>query len=192
LLLAAQAATALTLKEAVELAMSNDPTFLAAQANLNVSRERAAQAVAGLFPQITASVSTTSNRRKYALQSNPPPSNTPTERYNSNSAQLNLTQPLWRHNSIIAMTQADLAVSQADFQMIAAAQELLVRLSQSWFDTMQARDSVIAAEAQVNAAQQQLQLSQSGHDKGVLSLTELEDARAKHEQAIAEHAMAQS
>lgn len=192
LLLVAQAATALTLKEAVELAMSNDPTFLAAQANLNVSRERAEQAVAGLFPQITASASTTSNRRKYALQSNPPPTNTPTENYNSNSAQLNLTQPLWRHNSIIAMTQADLAVSQADFQLIAAAQDLLVRLSQSWFDTMQARDSVIAAEAQVNAAQQQLQLSQSGHDKGVLSLTELEDARAKHEQAVAEHAMAQS
>ncbi len=54
-LLTAQPATALTLKEAVELAMSNDPTFLAAQANLNVSRERAAQAVAGLFPQLTAS-----------------------------------------------------------------------------------------------------------------------------------------
>jgi outer membrane protein len=90
------------------------------------------------------------------------------------------------------MTQADLAVSQADFQLIAAAQDLLVRLSQAWFDTMQARDSVIATEAQVKAAQQQLQLSQSGHDKGVLSLTELEDARAKHEQAVAEHAMAQS
>ena len=172
--------------------MSNDPTFLAAQANLNVSRERAAQAVAGLFPQLTATGNTTANRRIYTLHSQPPPTNIPTERYNSNSVQLNLTQPLWRHSSMIAMTQADFAVSQADFQLIAAAQDLLVRLSQAWFDAMQARDSVIAAEAQVQAAQQQLQLSQSGHDKGVLSLTELEDARAKHEQAIAEHSMAQS
>lgn len=192
LVLVAQAAIGLTMKEAVELAMSNDPTFLAAQANLNVSRERSKQAVAGLFPQITASANTTSNQRKYDLHSDPPPPNTPTERYNSNSAQLNLTQPLWRHNSVIAMTQADLAVSQADFQLIAAAQELLVRLSQSWFDTMQARDSVQAAAAQVRTARQQLDLSQRAHDKGILSLTDLEDARAKHEQALAEHAMAQS
>jgi outer membrane protein len=191
-LLTAQPAAALTLKEAVELAMSNDPTFLGAQANLNVSRERAAQAVAGLFPQLTASANTTANRRIYTLHSQPPPANTPTERYNSNSAQLNLTQPLWRHSSVIAMAQADLTVVQADFQLSAAAQDLLVRLSQAWFDAMQARDSVLAAKAQVLTAQQQFDLSQRAYDKGVLSLTELEDARAKLEQANAEHAMAQS
>ena len=191
-LLTVQPASALTLKEAVELAMSNDPTFLAAQANLNVSRERAAQAVSGLFPQLTATANTTANRRIYTLHSQPPPANTPTERYNSNSAQLNLTQPLWRHSSMIAMTQADLTVSQADFQLSAAAQDLLVRLAQAWFDAMQARDGVLVAEAQAQTARQQLDLSQRGHDKGVLSLTELEDARAKHDQAVAEHAMAQS
>ncbi len=192
LLLAAQAANALTLKEAVELALLNDPTFLAAQANLNVSRERAEQAVAGIFPQLTASANTIANRRNYTLRSNPPPTFTPTEGYNSNSAQLNLTQPLWRHGSVIAMTQSYLAVDQADFQLNAAAQDMLVRLAQAWFDAMQARDGMVAAEAQVQAAQQQLQLSQRGHDKGVLSLTEMEDARTKHQQAIAEHAMAQS
>ncbi len=183
---------ALTLKEAVELAMHNDPTFLAAQANLNVSRERADQAVAGMLPQLTASISTTDNHRRYTLHSHPPPTNVPTEHYNSSSAQLNLTQPLWRHSNMIAMAQADLTVSQADFQLNAAAQDLLVRLAQAWFDTMQARDAMHATEVQMQAAQQQLELSQRGHDKGVLSLTELEDARAKQQQAIAEHSMAQS
>src|SRR5512140_3862465 len=118
-LLTVQPATALTLKEAVALAMSNDPTFLAAQANLNVSRERADQAVAGLFPQLTASANTTDNHRRFGLHTNPPQTNVPTEHFNSNSAQLNLTQPLWRHSSMIAMTQADLTVDQADFQLSA-------------------------------------------------------------------------
>lgn len=192
LLTIAAPAGALTLKEAVELALRNDPTFLAAQANLNVSHERAEQAVAGLFPQLTASANTTANRRRYTLRTTPPPADVPAERYNSNSAQLNLTQPLWRHSSVIAMTQADLGVDQADFLLNAAAQDLLVRLAQSWFDAMQARDAVRAAEAQVQAAQQQLELSQRGYDKGVLSLTEVEDASAKQQQAVAEHAVAQS
>lgn len=185
-------AYALTLKEAVELAVGNDPIFLAAQANLNVSRERAQQAVAGLLPQLSASVATTANRRRYTPHTNPLQTNTPMERYNSNSAQLNLTQPLWRHSSMIAMTQAELAVSQADFQLSAAAQDLLVRLAQAWFDTMQVRDSVVSAAVQVQAAQQRLEVAQRGHEKGVLALTELEDARAKHQQAMAEHEALQS
>lgn len=138
-------AHALTLKEAVELAIVNDPTFLAAQANLNVSRERAAQAVAGLLPQLSVSANTTANRRRYAPHINPPPVNIPLERFNSNAAEIKLTQPLWRHGSMIAMTQADLAVNQADFQLSAAVQDMLVRLAQAWFDTMQARDGGSAA-----------------------------------------------
>lgn len=185
-------ACALTLKEAVELAIGNDPTFLAAQANLNVSRERAAQAVAGLLPQLSASANTIANRRRYTPHTNPPPTTTPMERYNSNAAQLNLTQPLWRHSSVIAMTQANLAVNQADFQLSAAAQDLLVRLTQAWFDTMQARDGMMSADAQVQAAQQRLELAQRGHDRGVLALTDVEDARAKFAQANAERAVAQS
>ncbi|TAN73176.1 MAG: type I secretion protein TolC [Gallionella sp.] len=185
-------ARALTLKEAVELAMRNDPAFLAAQANLNASRERAGQAVAGLLPQLAASANATVNRRRYTLHTNPSPTDMPAERYNSNSAQLNLTQPLWRHGSMIAVAQADLAVSQADFQLSAAAQDMLVRLAQAWFDVMQARDEVMSAEAQAQTAQRQMELSQRGHGKGVLSLTELEGARAKYGQAIAERAAAQS
>lgn len=183
---------ALTLKDAVDMAVRNDPIFLGAQANLKVSRERAGQAVAGLLPQLTASASTNLNRRRYTPHTNPLPTNIPTEHYNSNSAQLNLTQPLWRHGSMIAMTQADLTVNQADFQLSAAAQDLLVRLAQAWFDSMQARDAVLSAAAQVQAAQQQQDTAQRGHDKGVIALTELEDSRAKHQQAIAEREAAQS
>jgi len=191
-LLFAQPSSALTFKEAVDLALINDPTFLAAQANLNASREKAQQASAGLFPQLSASANTNFNKRKYNLHTQPPSPQSPTERFNSNSTQLNLTQPIWKHSSIIAMKQADLNASQADYQLDAAEQDLLVRLAQAWFDVMQARDGSIPVEIQAQVAQQQLALTQSGYDKGVLSLTELEDASAKHEQAIADRAAALS
>jgi outer membrane protein len=183
---------ALTLKESIELAMRNDPTFLAAQSNLTIARERADQTVAGLLPQLTASANTAANRRDYNWHTQPPSLPAPTERFNSNSAQLNFTMPLWKHSSEIALTQAHLSLSQADIQLNAAAQDLLVRLVQAWFDAMQARDEMIPAEARVQTAQQQMEVSQRGYYKDVLSLTELEDARAKHEQAIADRAATQS
>lgn len=183
---------ALTLKEAVELAIGNDPVYLGAQANLNVSRERARQAVAGLLPQLNVSASTTANKRRYAPHTNPPPANIPMERYNSNAAEIKLTQPLWRHGSVIALTQANLAITQADYQLSAAAQDLLVRLAQAWFDTMQARDGLMSVDAQVQALQQRVELAQHAYDKGVLAQTDVEDARARFEQATAERAVAQS
>ena len=58
-------AFALTLGEAVERAIHNDPTYLSAQADLDVSRERYDEALASLRPQISASASTSYNRRDY-------------------------------------------------------------------------------------------------------------------------------
>lgn len=182
----------MTLTEAVALAQSNDPTFLAAQANLNVSRERARQAIAGLLPELSIAVKSNANRRRYNQHTTPPQTDIPMERYNSNSSELNLTQPIWRHNNLIAMTQANLEVNKADFQLRAAAQDLLVRLAQSWFDAMQARDGITAAEAQLQATQQQFKLALSGHEKGVLSQTELEDIRARKQQAEADRSLAES
>jgi len=185
-------ASGLSFKEAVERALSNDPTYLAAQANLRASRERITQAAAENFFQGSISASTSNNRREYTTRTSPPPANVPLEAYNTSSAQLSFTQPLWRHSSMIAFSQSKLGWKQADHQLHAAGQDMLVRLTQAWFDAMQARDNVHAADAQVQTAQQQLESSQRANAKGILSRTNLEDARAKHEQALAEQAMAQS
>lgn len=185
-------AYALTLAEAIELAWQNDPTFIAAQANLNISRERASQASAGILPQVTVSANTNSNWRNYDLFTSPPSGAAPTETFNSNSAQISLTQPLWKRSNMIAMNQADLNVGQADFQLKSAAQELLVRMAQAWFDVMLAQDGMIPAEIQIQAARQQLEVARHGHERGVLSRTELEDAHAKFELALAEQAAARS
>ena len=93
---------------------------------------------------------------------------------------------------MIAFSQSKLGWKQADHQLHAAGQDMLVRLTQAWFDAMQARDNIQATDAQVQTAQQQLESSQRANAKGILSRTDLEDARAKHEQALAEQAMAQS
>ena len=183
---------ALSFKDAVERALSNDPTFLAAQANRQAARERVTQAASENFIQGTLSASTSNNRREYTARTTPPPNNVPLEAYNMSSAQLSFTQPLWRHSSMIAFAQSKLGVQQADYQLNAAGQDVLIRLTKAWFSIMQARDNIQVAEAQERTAQQQLDLSQRANAKGILSLTDLEEARTKHDQAVAELVMAQS
>ena len=180
-------ASALTLGEAVALAQQNDPTYLAAQANLNIMRERANQAAAGLLPQLTASASTTDNRRDYGVSNR----NT-LEHYNSHNAQINLTQPLWHAEKFAAKAQAGLIVQQADYQLVAAQQDLLLRLAQAWLEIAQARATVVASISQMNAAQSQWQQVQRGVELGVLPQTELESARAKYDTAIADNAQAEN
>ncbi len=181
---------ALTLTEAIEQALHNDPTYLAAQANLAANRARSSQAFGRLMPQITASANTNTNRRDYALLNNR--GNTTPERYNSHGVQVNLTQPLLHAEKYLALNQANLLVNQADYQLLAAEQDLLIRLVQAWLDIRQARDTVSASDSKLAAGQKELDLSQRALEKGVMSRTELEAAQAKRDQAQSEQVTAQT
>lgn len=175
----------LTLAEAIALARKSDPVYLGAQASLEAARKRSLQAIANLLPQVTGSTNTTANRRNYDLRETTLPETN--ERFNSNGAQINLTQPLWRSANRIAVTQADAAVSQAEYQRAAAEQDLLVRLAQAWFDLMLARDVLMFTKYQELAAKTQWQQLEQAVRLGLAATPALEEARAKLDQASADY-----
>ena len=181
---------ALTLSEALSRARHGDPAFLTAQANLLVAQERANQALAGMLPQVNASGNTNWNHRVYTTRNTP--STTFDEKFNSNSAQLNLTQPLWRSANRVAVTQADVAVAQAGAQLAAADQDLLVRLTQAWFDVLLSRDHLIFTQGQVAAAKFEWEQAARLAELGVIGTPLREEARMKFDQASAERAAAVS
>lgn len=181
---------ALTLNDAIEQALHNDPTYLAAQANADASRARSSQAFARLMPQLTASANTNDNRRDYNLLNSR--GNSIPEHYNSHGAQVNLTQPLLHAEKYLALNQADLQVNQADYQLAAAEKDLLMRLVQAWLDIRQARDVVTVADSRLQASQKEMDLARQASEKGVMSMTELEAAHAKRDQAQAEQVTAQT
>ncbi len=176
----------------MERALQNDPVYLGAQANLGVSQARSSQAFSALMPQLTASANTSFNRRDYSQQTLSGKPFDVQDAYNSNSTQLNLTQPIWRQNSYIALRQANMAVEQADQQLLASGQDLLVRLSQAWFDIMRARDTVSLAKSQLQLAQHQSEQAVRARDKGVMSVAEAELANGKYELAAAEISSAEA
>ena len=166
---------ALTLSEALARARQGDPTYLTAQANLIAVQERANQAFAGLLPQVNASATANGNHRVYTTQTS-----------------LTLTQPLWRSANRVAVTQADAAVMQARYQLEAADQDLLVRLTQAWFDVLLAHDQLLFTQGEVAAAKQEWEQAARLAELGVSGTPLREEARMKFEQANAERAAAES
>jgi outer membrane protein len=177
-------ARAQTFAETLELARNNEPTYLSAKASVTAAQEKYKQAFAGLLPQLSVSASANTNQRDYITRDSPiPPAE---DRYRANSRTLNLTQPVWRHANFIATTQANLVIGQAEQQLAAAEQELLAKLITAWCDVMRARDDMVNASRQVDATRQQMEILRRGVQLGTASAPALEDARAKHNKALAD------
>lgn len=188
--LVALPAQALTLTEAIRLARQSDPVLLGAEANLAASQERTVQASANLLPQVSVTANTMFNHRDYEIV------NTLTsvakDQYNSNSAQLSVTQPLVRNAYAMARVQAEAATTQSAYQYKAAEQDMLVRLAQAWFDVMLARDIADFANTQVAATMHQWEQTRRATELRIEAGPALEGARSKYDQAVSDLASAEA
>src|SRR5205085_1837958 len=77
--------------------------------------------------------------------------------FGSTSLALSVTQPLYRRQNTIVYEQAFTQVEQADAQLALAAQDLILRVAQAYFDVLLAQDNVAFAQAQKAAIGQQLE-----------------------------------
>ena len=170
-----------TLSSLLERARNSEPTYLGARANVQAAKARTDQAFGALLPQISASANTNANGRSYHTRSNDVP--TADDRYNSNSTQFTLTQPLWRYANIAGLQQAEAAASQAEYQLAGTEQDLSSNLVAAWFDVLAARDNKSFAIEQEAAARKQWEIVRRGAELGTFGLPQAEDARAKYEQA---------
>ncbi len=190
LVAASTGAPAQTFRDAVELARTTEPTYLSAKANAAAAGERSKVAFGALLPQISATAATNANRRDYVTRSDPA-SASQIDQYNSNNAQLQLTQPIYRPSNLFALRQAETVVSQSGYQLAAAEQELLAKLVTAWFDTMAARDSMLFTARQAAATKQQADILRRGAELGTASAPAFEEALARHEQALSDRVAAE-
>jgi len=172
------------IREAFARAQATDPTYLQAVANLEVAQSRRGQARAQLLPQLGISGTSNWNDRRYDTHGSIfPPTNS---QYNSTSAQVTLTESLWRHPYLIGAHQASVLVNAAQYQQAAAAQDLAVRLLQAWFDLMASTDQVGAANKAVSAAENEWQAVHRSSELSLASQPEEAEAFARLEMARAD------
>ncbi len=197
LILAASAADAADLVTVYQRALQNDPLIREADANRLASRESKPQALAALLPQFSASGSyndVQQDRSSTTLVNSIPGdetselvpatiSNEEDVRYTS--YDLTIRQTLFRWDQWMVLKRADSEVAQAEADFQAAQQDLIQRTAQRYFDVLAAQDTVDAAQASLEAFSRQLEQADKRFEVGLIAITDVQEARAAHDQAAA-------
>jgi outer membrane protein len=176
------AANAASLNELYVLALTNDPTFQSAAFALQAAKQQEPEAFAALLPALitTGSGSRTFGRTTYT--------GTPEvdRSFDSDQWTLQLTQPLFHAESILAYSEAKASVEQAVAQYAAAEEDLILRLTRAYFDVVVAERHITAATAQVTSLNEQLRAAKHSFDAGVASVTDVDDTQSRAAQAEAQ------
>ncbi|MET0659278.1 MAG: TolC family outer membrane protein, partial [Steroidobacteraceae bacterium] len=98
---------------------------------------------------------------------------------------LRLQQPVFHWESWVALKRADAQVAQAEVDFKAAEQDLVLRTAQRYFDVLAAKDTVDAAQAAVESFARQLEQADKRFEVGLIAVTDVQEARAAHDSAVA-------
>jgi len=158
-------------------ALLTDPVYQAARAQYVATAERLPQARSGYLPQVNASLNAFQN---WAWRTGLPDAD-----LNTRSGAITLSQPIFRMQNWIAISQAEKAVLQAESVLAAAQQDLTLRLSQAYFDVLLAQDNVALSQAQKNAISEQLAQAKRNFEVGTATIVDTLEAQARYDQANA-------
>jgi outer membrane protein len=181
-------AYSLDLLSAYLLAKAHDPTFGAARSALQAAEEKVPQARSALLPALGAS-GTGSD-----VIGNTEYTGTPAVRRSFGGYQwaLQLTQPVFGASRYFAYSESKATAGQARARFDSARQDLIIRVSQAYFDTLVARAALDAAQAQVRALEEQLDAARGSFKDGVASVTDVDESQARAASAHADLAKAMS
>ena len=170
------------------MAQTSDPTFDAARYGYEAAQQKIPQAVAGLLP--TLALSGTDN----ATVASSKYTGTPMIDRNVQAWTwtLQLTQPLVRLQNASAYEESKHQVEQALAQFNQAEQDLILRVTQAYFDVLVAQESIEVADAQVKATGEQQALAQHGFESGTHAITDVDEAKSRFELARAQRIAAQN
>jgi len=182
--LGAAPAFAYDLLAAYHDAVASDAQLRSAQAALDAVREQIPQAKAGLLPQVGASAEVFGNRVDTNMA--------PARSYLSQIYGVQLTQPLYRPQNTIAYEQSKLQFEIASRQYELARQDLILRVSEAYFDLLAARDNLRTIQAQKRAISEQLAAAKRNFEVGTATITDEQEAQARFDLATAQELAAES
>ena len=167
-------------------ALANDSQFAAARSQLDAGRERIPQGRAGLLPTIGLTANT--NWNDVELKQ---PTSAATQ-FNSNGYSLQLSQPLFRWQNLVAYDQSKLQVAQAEAVYSQARQDLILRVSQAYFDVLLAQDTLTVAQGQKKAIAEQLEQAKRNFEVGTSTIVDTHEAQSRYDLTVAQEIAAQS
>jgi outer membrane protein len=178
-------AAAQNLQELVEAARGYDATFRAAQASAQSAEFRAAQADALGKPSaaLTASAGTS-----YTEASRAPSS----VQASSLQAGVNGRYPLFNRSNEASISQARKSLDVAKADLATAEQDLIIRVSQAYFDVLTAENALGAVRANKAFITEQLASAKRNFEVGTATITDTREAQARFDLAAAQEIAAEN
>jgi outer membrane protein len=171
-------------------AQRSDPSLAAARANWLATQERVPQARASLLPNVAATGNVNANEGRQTIYSDPRFVNDNV--YAASSFSISASQPLFRPQNVVALSQAQRQVEQADFTLAQQQQDLIIRVTVAYFDVLLAQVNVELAEAQKAAVSEQLAQARRNFEVGVATITDTNEAQARYDSIVAQEIIARN
>ena len=172
-------------------ALTQDPTLQSAKSAQIAGQEALPQARALLLPSVNLSANTQDNDINTQFRGGSVFTSA-RRKFNSNGYSVNLTQPLYRAQSFAQYAQSKFSVEQSDALYAAAQQNLIVRVSQGYFDVLLAQFNVTLAQAQKEAIAEQLAQAKRTFEVGTSTITDTHDAQARFDLTVSQEIAAQN
>ena len=170
----------------------SDPVLTAARFNYQASKELYWQGFALLMPQANATPGGT-RYYQHGAGSTLVSNNAGNSRvFDQKSYTVTLTQPVFNVAALELFKQGDLNTKLADMRFFSAQQDLILRVSQAYFDALTSQDNVALYKNKKDLIKQQLEVAQAKFDAGLATIVDVNTAQAAMDLASSQEIAAQA
>lgn len=112
--------------------------------------------------------------------------------FNDHGYTLSITQALYHHDYYVQLRQAKHSVAKAGLDLDASYQELITRTADAYFNVLAEQDNVNFRISEKEAIERQLEQAKKRFEVGLIAITDVKEAQASFDLAIASEIEAQN
>jgi outer membrane protein len=169
-------------------AQANDPVVLGAHAQYLATEENIEQARATLLPQLSGSASFSDGESdSFNNAGNVITADTENFTYGAT-----LSMEIYRHSTWLRLDNAKKLAHQSDISYQVAKQDLIVRVTEAYFNVLSAKDDLEFSIAEKAAIERQLEQTKQRFSVGLTAITDVHEAQAQYDNAVTDEIRAEN
>lgn len=193
ILVPSKLAKPLSLVEIYNQALTSDPT-LASALNANLAAQELIEQAKALYrPNVNFNAAANANQTDIKFLGDTSPfrtqGRTNFETYNYG---VEARQPVFRQDSLLQIDQSKTQVQLADKQLHLTKQNLMLRVTQSYFDVLIAQENIALIDAQKVAILGQLEQAKANFEVGTATITDVNEAQARYDLTLSQEIAAKN
>lgn len=177
------------LSDVYDMSLANDPQYKQAQSSFQATLETKPQARALLFPEVSLSANTASNDQDIDTANFGASGEVD---FNSHGYSLDLKQPIFHYDRFLGLSQADSQIQQAQAELDFAHQDLIIRVSERYFNVLAAMDNLEFVRGEKRSLSRQLEQANQRFEVGLTAITDVQEAKAGYDRAVANEISAEN